>query len=314
MIELEKVDRSFGRVHAVRAVSFSVPAGAIVGVLGPNGAGKTTTIRLITGLLPPTRGRVVLNGAEVAPERRDLRRRIGYLPEANPLPAEMSVEGYLKYRARLFGMHGRSARDTINRTLDRCKVTDMRKRRIEHLSKGYRQRVGLAAALLHNPPLLILDEPTSGLDPAQVLETRALIAELAGQHTTLLVSHILPEVERTCDRLLIFAGGKLRADGTREALLAQSGANRYIVEYKSRANANNDLLAAVPGVNRCTTQSLNDQWTRAAVEFDTDVTDAGARLGAAAATHALTLRELRHDRPTLESLYISLVERAEEPV
>lgn len=311
MIELEKVDRSFGRVRAVQGVSFSVPAGAVVGVLGPNGAGKTTTIRLITGLLPATRGSVRVAGTEVTPERRDLRRQIGYLPEANPLPGEMSVEGYLRYRAKLFSMVGRTARDAINHTIERCKVSDMRRRRIEHLSKGYRQRVGLAASLLHNPPLLILDEPTSGLDPAQVLETRTLIAELAGQHTTLLVSHILPEVERTCDRLLIFAGGRLRADGTRDALLSRASANRYIVEYKSSTPGKPSPLDRVPGVRRCTAHVLADQWVHAIVDFEEDVADAGARLGIAAVAQGLTLRELRPDRPTLESLYIAMTERAE---
>ncbi len=308
MIHLEKVDRSFGRVRAVQDVSFSVPRGAVTGVLGPNGAGKTTIIRMITGLLPTTRGRILVNGTEVAPEQRHLRRKIGYLPESNPLPVEMSVSGYLRYRAKLFGMGHAAGRRAVDAAIDRCQIADVRRRRIEYLSKGYRQRVGLAAALLHNPPLLILDEPTSGLDPAQVAETRSVISELAGEHTTLIVSHILPEVERTCDRLLIFAGGELRADGTRDQLLTGSGHNRHIMEYRTREGSTADPLANIPGANRYAAQSIDNGWTRATVDFDDDVRDGGARLGALLATHGLTIRELRAERLTLESLYISLVE------
>ena len=304
MIDLQKVDRSFGPVRAVQDVSFSVPRGAVVGVLGPNGAGKTTTIRMITGLLPPTRGRVLLDGVEVEPGQRTLRGTIGYLPEANPLPGEMSVRSYLRYRAHLFALPDRAG--AVSNAIDRCQLGAVRRRRIEHLSKGFRQRVGLAAALLHKPPVLILDEPTSGLDPVQVAETRALIEGLAGEHTTLIVSHILPEVERTCDRLLIFAGGHLKAEGTRDDLLARQGPPSHTIEYRAIEGA--DPFADVPGATSTTTQALPEGWAQTSVQFRDDVADGGTRLGAIAAAKLLHVRALRVDRPTLESIYITLVE------
>lgn len=219
MISLKGVHKSFGRFHAVRDASFEIARGEVVGLLGPNGAGKTTTIRMITGYLPPTAGRVEVCGHDSIKESLKAREMLGYLPEATPLYPEMRVSDYLLFRSRLYSMKHRERRPAVERALTRCWLGDVASRRISQLSKGYRQRVGLAAALLHNPRVLILDEPANGLDPTQIQETRKLIRELSKERTVLVSSHILPEVERTCDRVIIMSRGRVRADGTPERLL-----------------------------------------------------------------------------------------------
>ncbi len=196
------------------------PRGRSFGLLGPNGAGKTTTLRMITGYLPPSAGAVSVCGHDSVTDSMNARRSLGYLPEAAPLYPEMRVRDYLVYRAKLFGMPRGGRAAAIGRVIDKCWLGEVSQRRIGQLSKGYKQRVGLAGAMIHDPPVLVLDEPTSGLDPAQIRETRSLIRDLSHKRTVIVSSHILPEVEKTCDRVVIIARGRLRADGAPADLLA----------------------------------------------------------------------------------------------
>ena len=214
MIEAQGLVRRYGEFTAVHGISFSVPDGEILGILGPNGAGKTTTIRMITGFLPPSAGRVTVNGHDLFTEPSRVRRDIGYLPENVALYNEMRVFEYLRYRAQLEGMSRADARAAIGETVERCLLGDVEGQIIGTLSKGYKQRVGLAGAILHGPRVLVLDEPTVGLDPKQIIAIRELIRELGSRRTLLLSTHILPEVEQLCDRVLIIDRGRLIADGT----------------------------------------------------------------------------------------------------
>ena len=311
MIELNDVHKTFGPIHAVRGVSLSVPRGQIVGILGPNGAGKSTTIRMITALIPPSRGSVRIDALDTLDHSRTVRQRLGYLPESNPLYPEMRVRDFLAFRARLFSIPRRARRAAIDRALERCWLTDVQTRRIAHLSKGYRQRVGLAAALLHDPQLLILDEPTSGLDPSQIAETRALIRDLSGDRTMLLVSHILPEVEKTCDRIVVFARGRIRADGPPADLL-RSVARAFIVEARRDAEAPiaTDALRAIIGVRSVTTEPLDGAWTRIRIESDS-TDDLREPLARVCAEHRWLVRELRPETASLEAFYLRLIERAD---
>ncbi|HEY4572707.1 MAG TPA: ABC transporter ATP-binding protein, partial [Thermoanaerobaculia bacterium] len=202
MIEAHSLTRRYGDFTAVDGISLSVREGEILGMLGPNGAGKTTTIRMITGFLPPTSGRVTVDGKDLFEAPREARRQVGYLPENVALYPEMRVREYLDYRARLEGLARAEARQAIAVAVERCLLEDVRDQIIGTLSKGYRQRVGLATAILHNPRVLVLDEPTVGLDPRQIISIRELIRELGRQHTLLLSTHILPEVELLCDRVV----------------------------------------------------------------------------------------------------------------
>ena len=212
MIHVERLTKYYGDYPAVRDVSFSVKEGQVVGFLGPNGAGKSTTMRILAGYLAATSGSATIDGIDVFWNSVEARRRIGYMPESCPLYPEMRVGEYLKFRAGLKGVYGSKRRQRLDYVLRRCWLTDVRRQLIGTLSKGYRQRVGLADALVAEPKVLILDEPTSGLDPAQIRETRALIRELGHEHTVLLSTHILPEVERTCGRVIIIDKGQVALD------------------------------------------------------------------------------------------------------
>jgi len=221
MIEVEALSKRYGPVEALREVSFRVEAGEIVGLLGPNGAGKTTAMKIITCYMPPSSGRVGVDGRDTATEALEVRRRIGYLPEHNPLYHDMSVAEYLDFAARLHGVPRAQAPAAIARAVAHCGLGDYRHRLIGQLSKGYRQRVGLAQAILHDPEVLILDEPTSGLDPNQILEIRHLIKELGRAKTVILSTHILQEVRAVCNRVLIINRGRIVADDTADNLLRQ---------------------------------------------------------------------------------------------
>src|SRR5690349_2494467 len=212
MIEVDKLTKYVGPVLAVDRVSFEVGAGEVVGFLGPNGAGKTTTMRILTSYLPATSGIARVAGHDVMMESMDVRRSIGYLPESVPLYPEMRVEEYLVYRAKLKGVSRKDRPARIDYCLERCRIREVRRRLIGTLSKGYRQRVGLADAMVHDPPILILDEPTVGLDPLQIRETLTLIRDLGKQHTILLSTHILPEVEAICERVIIISSGRIGMD------------------------------------------------------------------------------------------------------
>ena len=218
MIHVSKLTKYYGDYPAVREVSFDVPKGQVVGFLGPNGAGKTTTMRILAGCLTATSGRATIDGLDVFWNPVEVRRRIGYLPENCPLYPEMRVTEYLTFRGGIKGLHGRECRRRVEDVLERCWLTDVRRQLVGTLSKGYRQRVGLADTLLHNPPVLILDEPTAGLDPTQIIETRKLIRDLGREHTILLSTHILAEVEVACDRAIIINRCRVAAAGRLEEM------------------------------------------------------------------------------------------------
>ncbi len=209
MIEVQHLTKRYGDLTAVSDISFSVASGQILGFLGPNGSGKTTTMRIVTGFLPATSGTVKVAGFDIFDDSFEVRRRIGYLPESPPLYNDMTVTAYLRFVARIKGMPRAEIADALDRVLTRCGLTTVADRVTGHLSKGFRQRVGLAQAIIHNPAVLVLDEPTIGLDPQQIIEIRALIKELAGTHTVILSTHILPEVAQVCEKVVIINAGRV---------------------------------------------------------------------------------------------------------
>src|SRR5580765_5989069 len=231
MIEVQDLTKRYAGHTAVDHVSFNVGRGEIVGLLGPNGAGKSTIMRILSCFLPATSGTVRVAGRDVFSQAEDVRRRIGYMPENNPLHRDMRVREYLRFRACLKGLKRRLCRERADIVMEQCGLTDVERKIIGHLSKGYQQRVGLADALIHEPELIILDEPTIGLDPNQIRSVRQLIKDLAGQHTVLVSTHILGEVELTCNRVLILREGKVLASDTPQNLQQKmSGSNRVIAE------------------------------------------------------------------------------------
>jgi ABC-2 type transport system ATP-binding protein len=256
MIKVEGLTKRYARTVAVNDISFEVEKGRIVGFLGPNGAGKTTTMRILTGFLPPTQGSAQIAGFDVLQRPLEVKRRIGYLPESPPLYPEMEVIEYLNFVARLKAIPRSDIRARVDHVLERCAIGDVRTKLLGKLSKGYRQRVGLAQAIIHNPDVLVLDEPTAGLDPKQILETRQLIKGLAGNHTIILSTHILPEVEQTCEQVIIINQGKLVATDSVENLTRRlHGSEAIAVAVEGRdssldAGAVQRRLEQVPGVSR----------------------------------------------------------------
>jgi len=253
MIKVENLVKRYGPTTAVRNISFEVEAGEIVGFLGPNGAGKTTTMRIITGFLPPTEGRVSVAGFNVLDQPLEAKQRIGYLPETPPLYPEMDVTSYLEFVARIKGITGAEAARRVDAVLERCALGGVRRKINGRLSRGYRQRVGLAQALIHDPDVLILDEPTAGLDPKQIIEVRRLIRELSGDHTVILSTHILPEVSSTCNRVMIINEGRMEASDTPENLTARlRGHDALQLEVEGPAEEIEPRLRSVPGVESVT--------------------------------------------------------------
>jgi gliding motility-associated transport system ATP-binding protein len=235
MIQVKELTKKYARTVAVDHISFEVQKGEIVGFLGPNGAGKTTTMRMLTCFLPPTSGEAKVAGFDVLEQPLEVRRHIGYLPETPPLYPEMETTEYLKFVGQLKGLAGDELRRRVDYVCERCAVMDVKKKILGKLSKGYRQRVGLAQAIIHNPDVLVLDEPTAGLDPKQINETRDLIKSLAGDHTIILSTHILPEVEQTCQKVIIINRGKLVATDSVQNLRGRArGAESVLVEVASR--------------------------------------------------------------------------------
>jgi ABC-2 type transport system ATP-binding protein len=219
MIEVRNLTKRYGDLTAIHDVTFSVARGEILGFLGPNGAGKTTTLRILTGFMPATGGTATVDGFDVFHDSFEVRRRIGYLPENPPLYLDMTVESYLRFVARIKGLERARIPEATERVLETCGLVEVRHRLNGHLSKGYRQRVGLAQALIHDPPVLVLDEPTIGLDPRQIIEIRTLIRELAGERTVILSTHILPEVSQLCEKVVILSAGRVTLEERMESLL-----------------------------------------------------------------------------------------------
>ena len=256
MIKVQALTKKYARTVAVDQISFEVAKGQIVGFLGPNGAGKTTTMRMLTCFLPPSAGTATVAGFDVLEQPLEVKKRIGYLPETPPIYPEMETAEYLKFVGKLKGLSGTDLQKRVDYACDRCAVADVKKKLLGKLSKGYRQRVGLAQAIIHNPDVLILDEPTAGLDPKQINETRDLIKGLAGDHTIILSTHILPEVEQTCEQVIIINKGKLVAtDSVRNLQARARGAESVLVEIAGR-NGNLEAgivqhkLEQVAGVSR----------------------------------------------------------------
>ncbi len=309
MIEAQGLTRRFGEFTAVDDLSFSIGEGEIVGILGPNGAGKTTTIRMITGFLPPSEGRVTVAGKDLSTDSVAMRGALGYLPEHVALYEEMRVVEYLAYRARLEGVGRSQARGLIADALSRCLLEEVREQIIGTLSKGYRQRVGLATAILHRPKVLVLDEPTIGLDPKQIIAIRELIRELGRESTLVLSTHILPEVELLCDRVMIIDRGKLVAEGSPESLRANSaGDTRVGVVLKGSPPDAASILSALPGVTR----------VEAAANGRFEVLCAGAAdpreaIFRTAADRGWTLLELVQSRASLEDVFVRLTTHESPP-
>jgi len=247
MIQVERLSKRYGSIKAVDRLTFAVGRGEIVGLLGPNGAGKTTTMRMLTTFLPPTSGRAVLSGHDVLDESLEVRRKVGYLPENVPLYHEMRVREYLTFRAKLKDVPRPRRRAEIARVIARCQLGEVEDRILGQLSKGYRQRVGLAEAMVRDPDILILDEPTAGLDPIQIREVRALIRELGDRHTILLSTHVMTEVEAVCGRVIIIAQGRIALDDRLDRLQAE---NAIAVEARGPAEAIRAVLEKVPGAEK----------------------------------------------------------------
>src|SRR4051794_2867919 len=268
MIEAHELTKDYGSVVAVRDVSFSVGAGEVVGFLGPNGAGKTTTLRILAGFLGATSGSVTIAGFDVARQSLAARARLGYMPEAAPLYPELRVREYLAFRAALKRVARRERKAAVGRALEQAAVTDVAETPIGQLSKGYRQRVALADALVANPPLLILDEPTAGLDPNQIIEVRKLIRALGESHTILLSTHILPEVEAVCDRALVIARGRLVAEGTLAELKARQKSRQSVIGAHGAAARLEAVLRDVPGVRSAHARTARDEGGTVELELD----------------------------------------------
>ena len=311
MITVTDLTKKYARTTAVDHISFSVSKGQIVGFLGPNGAGKTTTMRMLTCFFPPSAGRATVAGFDVFEQPLEVRRHIGYLPEAPPLYLEMETVEYLRFVGKLKGLSGAELEKRIDFVCDRCAIADVKNKLMGKLSKGYRQRVGLAQAIIHNPDVLILDEPTAGLDPKQINETRDLIKSLAGDHTIILSTHILPEVEQTCEQVIIINKGKLVATDSVHNLQARArGAESVVVEVGPRrgelaAPLVQERLEKVDGVSRVVCRQQDERGIVFEVESDKGRLVRGdlARMVVEA---GWDLNELRPSAMSLEEIFLQL--------
>ena len=306
MIEVQHLTKRYGPFTAVDDVSFRVERGEILGFLGPNGAGKTTTMRILTGYMPPTDGTAKVAGYDVLEQPIEAKRRTGYLPETPPLYPDMTVSDYLTFCAKIKGVPRGDRASRIRTVMERTRIADMANRHCGKLSKGYRQRVGLAQALLHNPDVLILDEPTAGLDPKQIIETRRLIKELAGDHTIILSTHILPEVSQTCQRVVIINRGRVVAVDTPENLTARlRGSETMYVQVDATGQDATAALSAIPGVTRVAPSEKRGPLTAYEVESASG-RDVRRDIAAAIVTRGWGLLELRPMRMSLEEIFLSL--------
>jgi ABC-2 type transport system ATP-binding protein len=309
MIKVEGLTKRYARNVAVDNISFEVEKGGIVGFLGPNGAGKTTTMRVLTCFLPPTSGTASVAGYDVMQHPLEVKKRIGYLPETPPLYPEMEVEEYLTFVGRLKGLSRSEVARRVDEAAERCSVADVRKKLIGKLSKGYRQRVGLAQAILHNPEVLVLDEPTSGLDPKQIIETRELIRSLAGDHTIILSTHILSEIENSCDKVIIISNGKLVAtDTVRNLTRRLRGAEAVTVDIDAAdvdQGSARARLEQVPGVSRVVLKDSRDGRHIFEVE-GIEGRSIRADLARAVVGAGWNLNELRAAGFSLESIFLQL--------
>ncbi len=313
MIQVERVSKRYGPKTAVNNISFEVDRGEIVGFLGPNGAGKTTTMRILTGFLPPTSGTAKVGGFDVVENPIEVKRRIGYLPEAPPLYPEMEVADYLRFVAGIKGIPKKDIPRRIDSVLERTASADVRDTIVGKLSKGYRQRVGLAQALIHDPEVLVLDEPTSGLDPKQIIEARGLIRSLAGDHTIILSTHILPEVSSTCSRVIIIDEGRIEASDTPENLTAQlQGPHSILLDVEGPESAVQARLESEPGVRQVSRESARGDRVVWRVEVGKD----GAiprRVADVVVTSGWGLYSMQPVGLSLEDIFLQLTSDEQEP-
>ena len=306
MITVENLSKRYATKTAIEGMSFQVEKGEILGFLGPNGAGKTTTMRIITGYMPASEGTVRVDGFDVFDNPLDVRRRIGYLPENPPLYLEMTVMGYLRFVAKIKGVPKDKIHQEVARVMERASISDVKERIIDKLSKGYKQRVGIAQALLNDPPVLILDEPTIGLDPKQIHEVRELVKDLAGQHTVVLSTHILPEVEQTCHRVIIIDRGKIVAVDTPQNLRLQlQGSERVSIEVQGPASEIMSKLKAMPGVVTVQKIAENDSRHRFQVEGELRK-DIRSDLARTIVQNGWGLYELQSATMSLEDIFLKL--------
>jgi len=308
LIEVQDLTKSYGTTTAVDHVSFTVNKGEILGFLGPNGAGKTTTMRVLTGYMPATSGTARVAGFDVFTMSMEVRRRIGYLPEAPPLYPDMSVAAYLDFVARIKNVPAERRADRVDDALHKTSLVEKRDELIKRLSRGYKQRVGLAQALVHDPEVIILDEPTVGLDPKQIIEVRHLIKSLAGNHTIILSTHILPEVSMTCDRVVIINKGKVAAVDTPQNLTTQvSSGQRIRIEVEAPQNAVRDALAQIPGAKNVGIETAGSSSGRvlATVEVAPGK-DIRSEIAARIVKNGWSLYELRGVSMSLEDIFLQL--------
>jgi ABC-2 type transport system ATP-binding protein len=313
MIKVEGLTKRYARHVAVDHISFEVAKGQIVGFLGPNGAGKTTTMRMLTCFMPPTAGTAEVAGFDVIQKPMEVKRRIGYLPETPPVYPEMEVAEYLDFVARIKGLPKAGRQKRINDVMEKCAVADVRKKEIGKLSKGYRQRVGLAQAILHNPDVLILDEPTSGLDPHQIMETRELIRGLAGDHTIILSTHILPEVEQVCERVVIIAKGKLVATDTVANLTTNlRGAETIELQVLGGDDASiRERLDRIPGISKVTATGTDGRLYRFTIEAEKE-RNVRPEIARAVIGSGWELNELHGVSLSLEDIFLELTGGVEQ--
>jgi ABC-2 type transport system ATP-binding protein len=311
MIKVKDLTKRYARTVAVDQISFEVEKGQIVGFLGPNGAGKTTTMRILTCFLPPSAGTASVAGFDVLEQPLEVKKRIGYLPETPPIYPEMETLGYLRFVGKLKGLSGPDLQKRVDYVCERCAIADVKTKLLGKLSKGYRQRVGLAQAIIHNPDVLILDEPTAGLDPKQINETRDLIKDLAGEHTIILSTHILPEVEQTCEQVIIINRGKLVAtDSVRNLRARARGAESVLIEIAGRSGPLDipivqHKLQQVAGVSRALCKQQSDSHAVFEVESEKGRLVRGD-LARAVVQAGWDLNELRPAAMSLEEIFLQL--------
>lgn len=307
MIEVQQLSKFYGSQAAIQDVTFSVEPGEIMGFLGPNGAGKTTTMRILAGYLPATNGTATVAGFEVHADSMKVRQKIGYLPETPPLYPEMTIEGFLDFVARIKGVSAGDRPSRINYALEKCNLTDRRRTLIRKLSKGFRQRVGIAQAIVHDPPVIILDEPTVGLDPKQIIDVRDLIRGLAGDHTVILSTHILPEVSAVCDRITIIKKGSIVATNKPESLMANVQANTsYEIEAGGEYGQLIDLLTGIPNLKSLEPIGTGvTQGGRLKIRVTADF-EIGQALSKTLVMGEIPLYEMRRVQATLEDAFLEL--------
>ena len=312
MIKVSNLSKKYVGKPAVDNISFNVESGEIVGFLGPNGAGKTTTIRMLTGYIPPTSGTALISGYDIFLNSLIAKQKIGYMPENVPLYDDMRVREYLLFRAELKGLRGQDVRKHMNEALELCSIKDIKSQMISSLSKGFRQRVGLADALINKPPLLILDEPTNGLDPSQIRSFRELIKELAENHTILISTHILSEVELTCDRVLIINKGKMIGNNTPLELSEKIKSSTTIsLELKSQDHDIRDTISNISGIKKVTLEKQEDDWKffRIRVDYGNDLREEIMNLGN---KRNWLIREIHYQRSNLEDAYIEMIQNKDK--